>query len=67
MPQPTIADVDALWGPATPQFALQIAARVAALIEGLEPDDPVRAHAELRLGELQRLGLGTSKGEASAH
>ena len=28
MPEPTIADVDALVGPATPQFAYQLRARV---------------------------------------
>lgn len=67
MSKPTIRDVEALWGPATPQFALQIAARLVALIDGLEPGDPVRAHAEVRLEELQRLGLGTTKGESPVH
>jgi hypothetical protein len=63
----TIRDIDALWGPATPQFAYQIADRITRLIADLPPGDPVRAHAELRLGELDTLGHGTTKGPAPAH
>lgn len=68
MPEPpTITDVEALWGPATPQFAFQIAGRMAALVAGLAPDDPVRVLAERRVIELEQLGLGASKGESAAH
>ena len=64
---PTIGDVEALWGPATPQFAFQIADRMAALVAGLDPADPVRVRAEQRVLELEQLGLGASKGESTAH
>ncbi len=67
MSKPTIREIDELWGPATPQFAYQLAARLARMIDGIPPGDPVRTHAEMRLDELQRLGLGTTKGEAPAH
>jgi hypothetical protein len=63
----TTTDIDALWGPATPQFAYQIAERIEALIADLAPDDPVRAHAERRLAELDRLGHDTSKGDEIRH
>jgi hypothetical protein len=46
MPEPTIDDVDALVGPATPQFAFQIRARVRELVADLPEEDPVRAYAE---------------------
>jgi hypothetical protein len=63
----TTTDIDALWGPATPQFAYQIAARIEALIADLSPDDPVRKHAGRRLAELDRLGHDTSKGDEIRH
>jgi hypothetical protein len=63
----TTTDIDALWGPATPQFAYQIAARVQELIADLPVGDPVRAHGERRLAELDRLGHGTSKGDEPGH
>jgi DNA polymerase IIIc chi subunit len=61
MPEPTIADVDALVGPATPQFAYQLRARVRELVAGLPEDDPVRRHAEERMELLDRLGYASSK------
>jgi hypothetical protein len=67
MPAPTKRDIDALWGPATPQFAYQIADRITDLIADLPSGDPVRAHAELRLAELDELGHGTTKGPAPGH
>lgn len=63
----TTTDIDALWGPATPQFAYQIAERIEGLIAGLPADDPVRAHGERRLVELDRLGHDTSKGDEIRH
>ena len=48
MAEPTIDDIDALVGPATPHFAFQIRARVRELIADLPEDDPVR---RLRRGE----------------
>lgn len=67
MAEPTIRDIDALWGPATPQFAYQIADRISRLVADLPAGHPVRAHAQLRLGELDELGHGTTKGPAPAH
>ena len=63
MPEPTIADVDALVGPATPQFAYQLRARVLELVEDLSEDDPVRRYAEEKMELLDRLGHASSKAE----
>ena len=61
MPEPTIAAVDALVGPATPQFAYQLRARVLELVEDLPEDDPVRRYAEEKMELLDRLGHASSK------
>jgi hypothetical protein len=63
VPEPTIDDIDALVGPATPHFAFQIRARVRELIEHLPEDDPVRRHGEEQMGLLERLGYASSKAE----
>jgi hypothetical protein len=63
MPEPTIGDVDALVGPATPHFAFQLRARVRELVEGLPPDHPVRRHANEKMELLDRLGHASSKAE----
>ena len=49
MAEPSIRDVDALVGPATPHFAYQLRARVRELIEDLAPDHPVRRYGEEKL------------------
>jgi hypothetical protein len=67
MAKVTTTDIEALWGPATPQFAYQIAERLEALIADLPPGDPVRSHGERRLAELDGLGHDTSKGDEVAH
>ena len=67
MAKVTTTDIDALWGPATPQFAYQIAERLEALLADLPAGDPVRAHGERRLAELDRLGHDTSKGDEAHH
>jgi hypothetical protein len=61
--EPTIDDIDALVGPATPHFAYQIRARVKALIEGLPPGHPVRRYGEEKMELLDRLGHASSKAE----
>jgi type IV secretory pathway VirD2 relaxase len=61
MIEPTIADIDALVGPATPQFAYQLRARVRELVGGLAEDDPVRRYAEEKMELLDRLGHASSK------
>jgi hypothetical protein len=58
--EPTIEDVDALVGPATPHFAYQLRARVAELIEELPADHPVRKHGETQMELLDRLGHASS-------
>jgi hypothetical protein len=61
MPEPTFADVDALVGPATPQFAYQLRARVRELVMDLADDHPVRKYAEEKAELLDRLGYASSK------
>jgi hypothetical protein len=63
MREPTTNDVDALVGPATPHFALQIRARVRALVRELPDDHPVRRYAEEQIDLLERLAYASSKAE----
>jgi hypothetical protein len=63
---PTIEEIDALVGPATPHFAYQIRARVEELVADLPEDDPVRRHAEEKMKLLDRLGHASSKAEEGA-
>ena len=60
MRKPTIDDVDALVGPATPHFAFQLRARVSELIAPLPADSPVRRYGEEKLELLDRLGHASS-------
>ena len=57
-PEPTIHDVDALVGAATPHFAYQIRARIRSLLEPLPAEHPVRRYGESRVQMLDRLGPG---------
>ena len=61
MAEPTLADVDALVGPATPHFAFQLRARLEELVLELPDDHPVKRHAEKQMAELERLGHASSK------
>ena len=63
MPEPTIDDVDALVGPATPQFAYQLRARVRELIADLPADHDVRRYGEEKMKLLDDLGHASSKAE----
>ena len=63
MAEPTISDVDALVGPATPHFAYQLRARVLELVRDLPADHPVRRYAEEKMELLDRLGHASSKAE----
>jgi hypothetical protein len=58
--EPTIADVDALVGPATPHFAYQIRARVRELVKDLAENHPVRRYGEEQMAMLDRLGHASS-------
>ena len=64
--EPTLADVDALVGPATPHFAYQIRARVRKLVEDLPSDHPTRRYAEEQIDLLDRLGHASSKAAEGA-
>jgi hypothetical protein len=61
MADPTVADVDALVGPATPHFAYQLRARVRELVAGLPAGHDVRRYAEEKMELLDRLGYASSK------
>jgi hypothetical protein len=63
MAEPSIRDIDALVGPATPHFAYQLRARVRELIEDLPSDHPVRRYGEERMRLLDSLGHASSKAE----
>ena len=60
---PTREDVDELVGPATPHFAMQIRARVRALVRDLPEEHPVRAYGEEKMELLGRLAFASSKAE----
>jgi hypothetical protein len=64
---PTIADIDALVGPATPHFAYQLRARVHELIQDLPEDSDVRRYGEEKMALLDRLGHASSKAEDGGH
>ena len=61
--EPTRDDVDALAGPATPHFAVQIRARLRELVRALPESHEVRLYAEEKMELLERLGLASSKAE----
>ncbi len=60
---PTIEEIDALVGPATPHFAYQIRARIEELVLDLPEDNPVRRYAEEKMELLDRLGHASSKAQ----
>ena len=59
MPEPTIADVDALVGPATPHFSMQLRARVRDLVRDIPEDHPVRRYGEEKIELLERLAFAS--------
>ena len=61
MAEPSIRDIDALVGPATPHFALQIRARVRELVEDVSSDHPVRRYGEEKMRMLEALALASSE------
>jgi hypothetical protein len=66
MTSPTVDDIEALVGPATPHFAFQLRARVRELIADLPEDDPARRLGEEKILLLERLGHASSKAEDDA-
>lgn len=67
MTRPTIDDIDALVGPATPHFAFQLRARVREMIGGLPEDDSVRRYGEEKIALLDDLGFASTKAEHAEH
>ena len=63
MPEPTKEAIDALVGPATPQFAYQLRARIEELVKDLPEEDRVRRYGEEKMELLDRLGHASSKAE----
>lgn len=63
MAEPSIRDIDALVGPATPHFAFQLRARVRDLIRDLPADHPVRRYGDEKVRMLEALGHASSKAE----
>jgi hypothetical protein len=63
MAEPTVDDIDALVGPATPHFTFQLRARVRELIRDLPDGHPVRAYGEEKIELLDRLGYASSKAD----
>ena len=63
MGEPTVDDIEALVGPATPHFAFQIRARVRETIAGLPEGHPVRRLGEEKMTMLEDLGHASSKAE----
>ena len=61
MAEPTKDDIDALVGAATPHFAMQIRARVRALVRDLPEGHPVRGYGEEQIALLERLAFASSK------
>ena len=55
--EPSFADIDALVGPATPHFALQIRDRLDEIIAELPAGSRVRRYAEERRAQMEELGL----------
>jgi hypothetical protein len=63
----TVEDVRQLMGASTPHFALQLRARIAALIAGLPTDHPARLEGEREIARLQQLAVGgEARGEGAA-
>ena len=60
----TVEDVRQLMGASTPHFALQLRARIRALIRRLPPDHPARVEGEREIARLDRLAVA---GETRGH
>ena len=60
----TIEDVRQLMGASTPHFALQLRARIRALIKDLPAEHPARREGEQEIARLDRLAIA---GEIRGH
>src|SRR4029079_1237950 len=59
--EPAKEDTEAVVGAPAPHFAMQIRARVRALIRDLPEDHPVRRHGDEQIALLERLAFASSK------
>jgi hypothetical protein len=64
---PTVKEIDALLSGATPQFSMQLKARLRAMIAELPASDTVRKYGEVQMRMLDRLATGTSRGSSVGH
>ncbi len=63
--EPTVEDVRELMGASTPHFALQLRARIRALIRGLPEDHPARIEGEREIARLEAIAFdGETRGHA---
>jgi len=53
----SVEDVRELMGASTPHFALQLRARIANLIGGLDADDPARVLGEREIRRLEEIAV----------
>lgn len=60
----TVDDVRALMGASTPHFALQLRARIRALIRSLPPEHPARILGEQEIARLDEIAYA---GETRGH
>jgi len=60
----TLDDVRALMGASTPHFALQLRARIRALIRGLPVEHPARIEGEREIARLDQIAFA---GEVRGH
>jgi hypothetical protein len=61
----TVEDVRELMGASTPHFALQIRARIRALVRGLPEGHPARIEGEREIARLERIAFaGETRGDA---
>jgi hypothetical protein len=60
----TVEDVRELMGASTPHFALQIRARIRALIRGLPAEHPARLEGEREIARLEQIAVD---GEIRGH
>jgi hypothetical protein len=60
----TLDDVRALMGASTPHFALQLRARIRALIRDLPPEHPARIEGEREIARLDQIAF---TGEVRGH
>jgi len=59
--EPTVDDIRALAGPATPHFALQIRNRIERLIARLPADHPTRIEGSLQVRRLTELASNSGE------